>query len=378
MCWKNTSERLTEHNMPSPLLCWLELDDPEDRERYLAVWRKSEFRRPHDHPGFLEFLTPKYYRSAAVVFLTSDSGQILYPFHYLELQTHPAFTDCQAGIHLLSPFGYGGPLFEGPTQCRNATETEFLKLFSEELKRRNAVSEFVREDLFRDRLVSRQLGELIEQQKNVVVRLNRTPEVIWNEYKHKVRKNVNRAMKSNLRVVFDTSGEHLEEFVAVYHETMKRTNASSDFIIELERFQRLTDTLGGDGGLFFVHVMDGSRIVSTELLLASPTMLYSFLGGTVEDAFKLRPNDLLKHETILRGREHGFHFYVLGGGVQNGDGIFRYKESFDPEGIVGFFIRKIVHDPTAFANLNEKRQVFEESKHSQWKPKEHFFPPYLS
>ena len=110
--------------MLSPNFHWLELDEPVDRERYLTLWRESEARRPHDHPDFLEFLKPKNYRNAAVIFRTSDSERIIYPFHYLELKTHPAFTDCEEGVHLLSPYGYGGPLFEGSDESRNTVEAD--------------------------------------------------------------------------------------------------------------------------------------------------------------------------------------------------------------------------------------------------------------
>ncbi len=86
------------------------------------------------------------------------------------------------------------------------------------------------------------------------------------------------------------------------------------------------------------------RVVSTELVLVSDAHYYSFLGGTLQDAFVHAPNDLLKHAVIEHGHGAGKTHYVLGGGDQPGDGIFRFKLAFDPEGVVPFFGIQLVAD----------------------------------
>ena len=357
---------------------WFDLDDDNERRQYEAIWRSCSVRRPHDHPATLELMQPKGNRSAVIVYRHSDLSTVIYPFYYADLNQMPAFAGCAQGIHVTSPYGYGGPVFEGPQEERADAEQRFTQFFREELARRHAVSEFVREDLFREQLVCRSDGSLLEQQKNVVVRLNRTPDEIWTQYKHKVRKNVNKAKSFNLEVVFDDNGKYLDDFVAIYHETMRRSHAKQGFFITKESFTHLIETLGQDDGLMFVHVFRDGTMVSTELLLKSLTTIYSFLGGTLENVFDMRPNDLLKHETILWGNKNGYSHYVLGGGVYPDDGIFKYKESFDPDGIMPFYVRKVIHQEEVYNDLIQQRMVFEKSHHREWMPSEDYFPGYLS
>jgi hypothetical protein len=364
---------------PQGALRWLDLLSEDGRAAYHGVWRESSFRRPHDHPGFLDMMQPSGYRAAAVVYQHSPLARIVYPFFCCRLNDFPAFRDIQdACMHMVSPYGYGGPLYEGPEAEKGEASLSFEELFNRELARRGFVSEFVREDVFAGRLADRSSGLLIEQQPNVAVRLQRPDEEIWRAYKPKVRKNVNRAKESQLRVEFDRTGRFLPDFVKVYHETMERTAASVYFMIPEEKFRALTNALGPEGGVMYVHVFDADTVVSTELLLLSSDSIYSLLGGTLSSAFMKRPNDLLKHEVIRWGKDNGFKWYVLGGGVSASDGIFQYKESFDPGSIMPFFVRRHVVNPDAYSMLVNRRRAYETEQGNDWTVRADFFPEYLA
>lgn len=358
---------------------WFDLSGARERALYYNLWIESLSKRPHDHPSFLEMMKPACYSPMAVVYQYSLHSRIIYPFYCRYLNDLPAFSDLDDQyMHLLSPYGYGGPLYEGLQSEQEEASIVFDKLFNNELIIRGFVSEFVREDIFSARLARRYSGALLEQQPNVVVRLQRSDEDIWRSYKAKVRKNVNRARELYLRVEFDRTGQYLQNFLKVYYDTMERTDASKTFIIPEEKFCWLTETLGHDGGMMYVHIFDDDAIVSTELLLLSQDTIYSFLGGTLESAFAKRPNDLLKHEVIRWGRENSFKWYVLGGGVTPSDGIFRYKEAFDPESIVPFFVRRNIINLDVYQLLIEKRFHYESKKGNNWVARPDFFPEYLS
>ena len=64
--------------------------------------------------------------------------------------------------------------------------------------------------------------------------------------------------------------------------------------------------------------------------------------AAVRAAFDVRPNDLLKWQLILWLRNEGKRRFVLGGGYSADDGIFRYKRSFAPHGLVPFFVGRRV------------------------------------
>ena len=274
--------------------CWLDGDNERDVATWCRVWEDTRARRPHDHPGFLQMMRSAGCFPAAVAYEHPSGARVLYPFYWRSLDDLPFSSGRNApSIHIVSPYGYGGPLYEGAPEDRAAVSEAFEAMFSDELHVRGAVSEFVREDLCDDRLAIRSQGQRLAQQPNVVVRLDRNPDQVWREYLPKVRKNVNRARQQGLRVVFDPGGTYLDDFLSVYHDTMERTGAAASFFIDKARFELLGGTLGASGGLTYVHVFAGEQIVSTELLLLSPDTVYSFLGGTLPDFFEMRPNDLL-------------------------------------------------------------------------------------
>ena len=107
------------------------------------------------------------------------------------------------------------------------------------------------------------------------------------------------------------------------------------------------------GQFVYVHALHDERVVSSELALVSERNVYSFLGGTWSDAYELRPNDLLKYELILWAKAAGKTRFVLGGGYEPDDGIFRYKRSFAPRGLVPFFVGRRVLDPELYRDLTE-------------------------
>jgi hypothetical protein len=100
------------------------------------------------------------------------------------------------------------------------------------------------------------------------------------------------------------------------------------------------------------------------------------LGGTLPDAFPLRPNDLLKHEIILWARETGKKAFVLGGGYGSDDGIYRYKKSFAPQGSVPFSVGTRIHDKNVYDHLVERRRLWESEHQNEWQPRSGWFPEY--
>jgi hypothetical protein len=119
-------------------------------------------------------------------------------------------------------------------------------------------------------------------------------------------------------------------------------------------------------------------VVSSELVLCSAKHVYAFLGGTRQEAFPLRPNDLLRHRTALWAMEQGKRAYVLGGGYQPGDGILRHKRAFAPGGEVPFRVAGLVHDRESYLDLATRRAAHAAARGQEWAPRAGFFPAYRS
>lgn len=359
------------------ILHWFEGE--QDHDAWIKAWKSIRNPRPHDHPDYLKMMCKEGEVPIAVFYESSKGGCVFYAFTWRPLffPLTEGEADAELDGDIVSPYGYGGPIYDGPYKELEAISLEFEEKFRERLREQSCIAEFVREDIFRERLALRQQGELSFQSKNVVVHLDMEPAERWMAYKQKVRKNVKRAHQEGLSIEFDIKGERLNDFISVYSETMNRKGASESFLIPREDFLRLINTLGSDGGIAFVHVLDGVQVVSSELLLRSNDTLYSFLGGTKTSAFQKRPNDLLKHAVIDWGRKEGYQFYVLGGGFKQEDGIFRYKLSFEPNGVLPFFVRRVIHHPLRYKKALDSRRAYEkEHGNMNWEPDPNFFPAY--
>ena len=154
---------------------------------------------------------------------------------------------------------------------------------------------------------------------------------------------------------------------------MSRRSAAGSYYFARRFFERIVEKM--KGSYVFAHSFYRGEIVSTELVLVSTTAIYSFLGGTSESAFHVCPNDLLKYEVMQWARAKGQRYFVLGGGYEPDDGIFRYKRAFAPEGVRGFYIgMKILDDATYERLVRERVERTEQCLASL--PREGFFPLY--
>lgn len=205
---------------------------------------------------------------------------------------------------------------------------------------------------------------------NVVRALDLPPEELWQDFDYKVRKNVKRARSSGIQIVHDPEGARLDDFLRIYRGTMARRHASGAYDFPAEFFRRIQSHLAGCH-TWFHAVLEGVTIAS-ELVLLSVHRAYSFLGGTDERHFAQRPNDLLKVAIIEWCRETGRRAFVLGGGYQPADGIFRYKLSFAPSGQREFHVGRRILNHDVYASLVAHRR----SADPGWQPHPDYFPAY--
>ena len=305
-----------------------------DDERWLVTWEAWPEREVHAHPEYV-----RLYEDGETRALCALAEGVLYPFL---LRALPGGAE---GADIITPYGYGGAFRTG-----DANADDFWAGFDAWAVDQGVVAEFVRFSLFADRLLPYP-GKREQRLVNVVRDLAPAEDELWKDYEHKVRKNVNKARRSGLRVEIDEAGARLDDFLRLYEHTLSRRDVHERYRFSREYFERIRDRLAGH--FVYAHVLDGGRVVSSELALLSATSVYSFLGGTHEAAFAHRPNDLLKVELFRWSKAAGKRRFVLGGGFRGEDGIFRYKRSFSPHGAVPFEIGTRILDREAYERLTE-------------------------
>lgn len=259
-----------------------------------------------------------------------------------------------------TPYGYGGFIIEGEDY------EEVNRAYEEYCIEHGIISEFVRFSLFNgyEKVYG---GEVETRTRNIVRSLDMNPEEMLMDFEHKVRKNLKKARANNLRIEIDEKGEKLPEFLNVYYKTMDRNNATTMYYFK-DEFFKILNTMKDN--IVYFNVYDDNVIISTELVIYSEDYCYSYLGGTLEEYFDLRPNEFLKYEIIKWAYEKELKYFVLGGGYGEDDGIFKYKKSFAPKGIKEFYIGKKIFDSKKFdylVGIREKSGDF--NSHTEFFPK---------
>lgn len=334
----------------------LDAASSQDREHWLEVWNNWPNREVQSHPDYVGLFVGAEDRIFAAVYSADNGAHIFYPFI-----RRPIAGGEQSDI--TSPYGYGGPVTFG-AELHATDATEFWEMFDGWAAREGVVSEFVRFRVFESEQVPYP-GKRIKRQNNIVVPLAQPEEELWRSFEAKVRKNVSKALRQGVTVSIDANGEQFAQFNKIYLATMERRDAAAGYLFPTEFFSSIHRNLAGQFAYFYAH-LDGAT-VSTELVLVSSRSVYSFLGGTLPEAFPQRPNDLLKFEIMQWAKAQGKEFFVLGGGFAPGDGIERYKRAFAPEGSRDFFTGQRIFDEDAYDLLCKGTNFSSDSA---------FFPAY--
>ena len=345
----------------------LDAANEQERARWLTLWESTSEQDPYSHPTYGALFAKDTERLVCATW-NASSGVILFP---LILRSVDAleWADAPGTWDATTPYGYGGPVGQGED-----VSASFYPILQEWLVANQVVTVFARLSVIPAlRRPPPAPWVVTERGSNIVRSLDLPLEDLWMSYAHKVRKNVKRARKNDLRCEVDESGEYLDAFIDIYESTLDRRDARDTYYFSRPFFERLA-SLGTTS--LFCHVWKGDEMVSSELVLRSATTIYSYLGGTLAHAFPLRPNDLLKHTLNEWGAKNGLSSFVLGGGYQPNDGIFQYKRAFAPEGEVPFFIATLVVNEKIQTGLLQQRASWEEKQRRAWEPNAEHFPSY--
>lgn len=345
--------------------------DACDRKQWIDLWEQWPGKEVFGHPEYVR-LNARPHDRALCAALSVNGGHVLYPFLLRALTDEPYCDVPQCGwTDIATPYGYGGPFAWG-APWSNETVHAFWSQFGVWASKSRVVSEVVRLSLFPETLVEYP-GDRRVLWDNVVRTLESENE-LWRDFEYKVRKNVNRARASGVTVRIDEKGDRLDDFLAIYTGTMNRRNAEDTYYFPRKYFERIHAELSGQ--FVYFHAFAGGVVVSTELVLVSANRIYSFLGGTDAAWYHVRPNELLKLEIMNWARSAGKTEFVLGGGYARGDGIYRYKLSFAPNGRVPFSIGSRVLNGEAYEQILQARRRFAATKGAQWLPRPDYFPAY--
>jgi hypothetical protein len=226
-----------------------------------------------------------------------------------------------------SAYGYPGALTSA-SEPSAPFRLAFQRMLSEALDELGLVSLFLRQSpLYETTWLFEGFGEVRCPGRTVLVDLRMPEEEIRGGMREAHRRSVRKTEQLDPVFRADPQMEGLDDFTAVYEETMRRNGATEAYFFDRTYFEELKGNLGV--GAMLVHVDVGGTTASAALLLAHGKMLHYHLGGTRTDRLETGAARYLLDRVVWWGRSQGFHWYHLGGGVGGReDSLFQFKSGF--------------------------------------------------
>jgi lipid II:glycine glycyltransferase (peptidoglycan interpeptide bridge formation enzyme) len=199
------------------------------------------------------------------------------------------------------------------------------------------------------------------------------PEEILMAMKTTTRNEVRQAIKNGINVVFKDkpTSKDIKIFYEIYLETMNRLESSNYYKFSFDFFLNTFNLLEEKAELVFVYKND--NLLSSAIFLLSDNISHYHLSGSLHQYLPLRPNNIMLYQAALRYKLMEKKYLHLGGGYKGNDSLFSFKEGFNKNSLLDFYIGSKVFDEKAYNAIVRK-----------WKEKNHlgkdfqsdFFPLY--
>ena len=252
----------------------------------------------------------------------------------------------------VTPYGYGGVLFDGDTSELNLQA--FWKAYVEKMKEEGIVDNFVRyHPVLANAIPMKQISTVIDLGKTIAFDLT-SPEVIWENIISKNRNMIRKAEKNGITIEHGKDLALFEDFRRIYNATMVKDNAEEYYYFGEQFYESIHNDLHDNYEMFYA-VYEGQIIAMSIMLFANKQMHYH-LSGSMMEYRNLAPSNLLLYKAALWGCEQGYKTFHLGGGVGSGeDNLYKFKAAFNKNSDYQFSIGKQIFNQEIYDELVELR-----------------------
>lgn len=271
----------------------------------------------------------------------------------------------------VTPYGYGGVLFEGDTSGDNLKV--FWKAYLDKMQEEGVVDNFVRyHPVLANAVPMKAISNVIDLGKTVAFDLS-SPDVIWENIISKNRNMIRKAEKNGIEIHHGKELSLFAEFKRIYNATMEKDHAEEYYFFGDAFYESIHRDLHDNYEMFYA-VLNGEIIAMSIMLFANDQMHYHLSGSLVEYR-NLAPSNLLLYKAALWGCEHGYKTFHLGGGVGSGeDNLYKFKAAFNRNSNYQFSIGKEIFDQEKYEELVALRV----SNDPTFDKTSKFFPLYRS
>ena len=271
----------------------------------------------------------------------------------------------------VTPYGYGGVLFEGDMKEENLQA--FWKAYVEKMGEENIVDNFVRyHPVLKNGEPMKSISNVIDLGKTIAFDLT-SPAIIWENIISKNRNMIRKSEKNGIEIHHGKDPDLFGDFRRIYNATMAKDNAEEYYYFGEEFYRSIYTDLNENFEMFYA-TLDGKIIAMSIMLFANKQMHYHLSGSDIEYR-NLAPSNLLLYKAALWGCEKGFKTFHLGGGVGSGeDNLYKFKAAFNRTSDYQFSIGKETFNQSLYDELISLRAASDPS----FNPESNYFPLYRS
>ncbi|WP_036487784.1 GNAT family N-acetyltransferase [Myxosarcina sp. GI1] len=295
-----------------------------------SLWRETLTKLNHDAYHLPEYvsLEAKRTNTIAKATLISEKDSIFFvPYLLRSCDDLIPATNTRL-FDIVSPYGYPGILLNEAAKHDPGFPDRAIKEFQQVLQSQRVCSAFLRlHPILSDNFQTLFASDLFtENGQTVSVDLTLDEDKIWAHTRKGHQSTINKCMRLGLVAKTVPVAQHLNEFLAIYNETMERVAAKDLYFFSHEYF---TNLLKLEDKLHLGVVESDGQIVCASLFFECCGIIQAHLGGTKTEFLKQSPFNLLLHHMRLWGKERGNKFLHIGGGVGGKkDNLYTFKSGF--------------------------------------------------
>lgn len=272
-------------------------------------------------------------------------GERIFFVPYLLRKYDEAQVSAQKIFDVVSPYGYPGILLSEAAVNTPGFPDAALYRMKQEFRSRNICSAFFRlHPILNERFTEVfKAGTFTANGETVSVDL-RVPN-LWSQTRKGHRSTINKCKRLGMVARMVPFQDYLDEFVAIYEETMERVGATKGYYsFDFEYFTQMNDLLGSRLHLCLVEYEN--QVACAGLYTEYCGIVQSTLGGTRNQFVHLSPGSLETDYTRYWAQERGNKFLHLGGGVGGSmeDSLYAFKAGFSSLSYTFLTLRLIVDE----------------------------------
>ncbi|WP_010522818.1 peptidoglycan bridge formation glycyltransferase FemA/FemB family protein [Aquimarina agarivorans] len=232
---------------------------------------------------------------------------------------------------ITSVYGYAGTLHKNVDE--NYDNTKFIAQLIHYFNENKIVSVFSRLNPFipfQETAIAK-IGKISTLSKIVNIDITKNIDEQRTLFSKTTKRYINKARKLCL-VKSGGTMEDMQTFRDLYYENMDRVQAKKSYYFNEAYFNSFINSSDFETDVLFAILKETNEIISAAMMVKTNNIIQYHISGTRNDYLNLTPIRLLIDEMRIKGTEHNYTYFNLGGGLGSSeDSLFNFKASFSKD-----------------------------------------------